>query len=80
MFTGHCDGECVLLCAQNVMNIAQILQNLFEVYPSPTCARNFNDLSYEEYVQQCENDDFITQFYRLIYGIVLILLQAHSGV
>lgn len=62
------------------MNIAQILQNLFEVYPSPTCSRNFNDLSYEEYVQQCENDDFITKFYRLIYGIVLILLQAHSGV
>lgn len=35
------------------MNIAQILQNLFEVYPSPTCHRNFNDLTYEEYVQQC---------------------------
>lgn len=46
------DADCYLWCIQSVMNIAQILQNLFEVYPSPTCQRNFNDLTYEEYVQQ----------------------------
>lgn len=31
------------------MNVTQILQNLFEIYPSSTCTRNFSELSYEEY-------------------------------
>lgn len=34
------------------MNTAQILQTLFEIYPSSTCPRNFNDLTFEEYVKE----------------------------
>lgn len=34
------------------MNTAQILQTLFEIYPTSTCPRNFNDLSFEEYVTE----------------------------
>lgn len=34
------------------MNTAQILQTLFEIYPSSTRPRNFNDLSFEEYVKE----------------------------
>lgn len=36
----------------SIMNTAQILQTLFEIYPSSTCPRNFNDLSFEEYVKK----------------------------